>query len=180
VRREKGKDNSGGRLRFIAQADGWLDVGGRKVRCALGPGGVAPAAEKREGDGASPAGVWPIRLVLYRPDRGPAPRTALPAAAIEPDDGWCDDPDDPAYNRPVKLPYPASAEQMWREDHLYDLVVVLGHNDDPPAPGLGSAIFLHLASPDYAPTHGCIAVAREDLEALLVRAQPGDAVEIRG
>jgi L,D-peptidoglycan transpeptidase YkuD (ErfK/YbiS/YcfS/YnhG family) len=171
---------SGGRLIFVATADGWLDLGNARVRCALGPAGVVPAAEKREGDGASPAGVWPIRRVLYRPDRGAAPSTDLPLAAIAPEDGWCDAPDDPAYNRPVVLPYPASAERMWREDHLYDLVVVLGHNDDPPEPGRGSAIFLHLAKPDYAPTHGCIAVARADLERLLGRARPGDAVEIRG
>lgn len=166
-------------MNYVAVADGWLDFGGAKVRCALGPAGVVPAADKREGDGASPAGVWPIRRVLFRPDRGPPPATALPVAAIAEDDGWCDAPEDPAYNQPVKLPYPASAERMWRDDHLYDLVVVLGHNDDPPVAGLGSAIFLHLAKPDYAPTHGCVAVARADLEALLRAAQPGDAVEIR-
>ena len=52
-------------LIFVATADGMLDVGGRKVRCALGPAGVTPAAAKREGDGASPAGIWPIREVIY-------------------------------------------------------------------------------------------------------------------
>src|SRR3954447_2696630 len=151
-------------------------MGGARVRCALGPAGVVPAIDKREGDGASPAGIWPIRRVLYRPDQGPAPATALPVAAIAQDDGWCDAPGDPAYNRPVKLPYPASAERMWRDDRLYDLVVILGHNDDPPVAPLGSAIFLHLAKPDYAPTHGCVAAARADLEALLAQAKPGDAV----
>jgi L,D-peptidoglycan transpeptidase YkuD (ErfK/YbiS/YcfS/YnhG family) len=164
---------------YVATADGVLDLAGSKVRCALGPAGVVAASAKREGDGASPAGVWPIRRVLYRPDRGPAPQTALPVAAIAQDDGWCDAPQDGGYNRPVKLPYPASAERMWRDDGLYDLVVVLGHNDDPPVAGMGSAIFLHLARPDYAPTHGCIAVRREDLDALLRLAGPGDAVEIR-
>lgn len=164
---------------FTATSDGRLDLGGRTVRAALGPAGVVPAADKREGDGASPAGVWPIREALYRPDRGPAPLTALPVRPIAPDDGWCDAPDDPAYNRPVKLPYTASHERLWRDDAIYDLVVVLGHNDDPPIPGLGSAIFLHLARPDFSPTQGCVAVAREDLEALLRQAKPGDAVEIR-
>jgi L,D-peptidoglycan transpeptidase YkuD (ErfK/YbiS/YcfS/YnhG family) len=166
-------------LIFIATADGWLDLGDARVRCALGPAGVVAAADKREGDGASPAGIWPLRRVLWRPDRGPAPVTALPIAEIAPDDGWCDAPEDPAYNRPVKLPYPASAERMSREDHLYDLVVVLGHNDDPPVQGLGSAVFLHLAKPDFAPTQGCVAMARGDLEALLAQARPGDALEIR-
>jgi L,D-peptidoglycan transpeptidase YkuD (ErfK/YbiS/YcfS/YnhG family) len=125
------------------------------------------------------SGVWPIREVIYRPDRGPPPATEIRVRAMTEDDGWCDDPADPQYNRHVKLPYPASAERLWRDDHLYDIVVVLGHNDDPPTPGLGSAIFLHVAQPDYAPTHGCVAVAREDLEALLDRARPGDSVEIR-
>ncbi|MDB5450311.1 MAG: hypothetical protein JWQ52_1439 [Phenylobacterium sp.] len=166
-------------MNFTATADGLLDLGDRKVRCALGPTGVIPAAEKREGDGASPAGVWPIRRVLYRPDRRAAPQTELPVEPLSPDDGWCDAPDDPAYNRPVKLPYPASAEAMWRDDGIYDVVVVLGHNDDPPVAPMGSCIFLHLARPDFSPTQGCVAVAREDLEHLLAQARPGDTLEIR-
>jgi L,D-peptidoglycan transpeptidase YkuD (ErfK/YbiS/YcfS/YnhG family) len=152
---------------------------GHRVKAAFGKGGLKPAAQKTEGDGASPIGVWPLRRALYRPDKGALPKTALPLSAIQPDDGWCDSPLDPAYNQPVSLPHDASAEQMWRDDGLYDLVVVLGHNDDPVMPGAGSAIFLHLARPDYAPTEGCVAVARADLEALLAEAQPGDALEIR-
>lgn len=164
---------------FTAQADGWFALPGGKVRCALGRAGVTPGADKREGDLASPAGVWPVRRLLYRPDRGAPPPTALPIRAIAPDDGWCDAAGDPAYNRPVKLPYPATAERMWRDDGLYDLVVVLGHNDGPPVAGMGSCIFLHLARPGYAPTEGCVALARPDLEALLAIAKPGDAVEIK-
>ncbi|WP_293907571.1 L,D-transpeptidase family protein [Phenylobacterium sp.] len=166
-------------MRFTATADGVLDIGGRRVRCALGPAGVTPAAAKREGDGASPAGVWPIREVIYRPDRGPPPATEFRVRCMAEDDGWCDDPADPAYNRPVKLPHPASAEALWRDDGAYDIVVVLGHNDDPPVAGLGSAIFLHVAKPGYPPTQGCVAVARQDLEDLLSVAKPGDAVDIR-
>ena len=82
-------------------------------------------------------------------------------------DGWCDDPGDAAYNRAVTLPYRASAESMWRADGLYDLVVITGHNDDPVVPGRGSAIFIHLASPDYGPTEGCVALSRPDLLAIL-------------
>ncbi|RAK57297.1 L,D-transpeptidase family protein [Phenylobacterium deserti] len=167
-------------MNFTATADGLLDIGERKVRCALGPAGVVPADQKREGDGASPAGVWPIRRVLWRPDRSPPPQTAIPVEAISEHDGWCDAADDPNYNRPVTLPYSASAERLWRDDHVYDLIVVLGHNDDPPEAGMGSAIFLHVARENYTPTEGCVAVAREDLEELLRHAKPGDAVEIRG
>jgi L,D-peptidoglycan transpeptidase YkuD (ErfK/YbiS/YcfS/YnhG family) len=165
-------------VNFVAAADGWFNLGDRKARCALGKDGVLPAVDKREGDGASPAGVWPIRRVLYRPDKGPAPATALPVQPIAPDDGWCDAPDDRDYNRPIKLPHSASFERMWRDDGLYDLVVVLGHNDDPPAPQKGSCIFLHLARPDFAPTEGCVALTRADLEAFLALAKPGDTVEI--
>jgi len=168
---------------FTATADeghaGWLELGGRRAPCAFGRAGVRPAAEKREGDLASPAGIWPIRRVLYRPDRGPAPATALPIAALEPDDGWCDDADDSDYNRPIKLPHRASFERMWRDDEVYDVVVVLGYNDDAPRPHMGSCIFLHLARPGYTPTEGCVAVSREDMEILLAAARPGDALEIR-
>jgi L,D-peptidoglycan transpeptidase YkuD (ErfK/YbiS/YcfS/YnhG family) len=164
---------------FTASGDGGFDLAGRRLRCALGKAGVTPAADKREGDLASPAGVWPIRRVLYRPDKGGPPATALSASALAPDDGWCDAPDDPDYNRPVKLPHPGSFEKMWRDDDLYDLVVVLGHNDDPPKAAMGSCIFLHLARPGYLPTEGCVALARPDMEAFLAVAKPGDAVEIK-
>lgn len=163
---------------FKATADGILTLGECKVPCALGPAGVVPASEKREGDGASPAGVWPIREVLFRPDRGLPPSTALRIRALSPDDGWCDAPDDAAYNRAVRLPYPASAETLWRDDHIYDIIVILGHNDDPVVPGMGSAIFLHVCRPGYPPTQGCVAIERSDLEDLLRAAKPGDAVEI--
>ncbi len=164
-------------LRAVASSDGRCTFAGREVRCALGRSGVIAAERKREGDGASPLGVWPIQRVLYRADRGSAPVTALRVSAIAADDGWCDAPNDPAYNRPVRLPYPASCERMWRDDEVYDIVVILGHND-PPQAGFGSAIFLHCARPDFSPTEGCIALARADLEALLALAGPGAVLEI--
>ena len=117
-----------------------------------------------------------MRRILYRPDRETPPPTRLPLAALAPDDGWCDAPDDPLYNRPVKLPYAARAEAMWRSDALYDLVVVLGWNDAPVTPGLGSAIFLHVAGPGYAPTEGCVALARDDLLHVLGEADPASRV----
>jgi L,D-peptidoglycan transpeptidase YkuD (ErfK/YbiS/YcfS/YnhG family) len=153
---------------------------GQGATAAFGRGGLKPAADKREGDGASPIGLWPLRRVLYRPDKGPAPKTALSVEAIRHSDGWCDAPDDPAYNRPVALPYPASCERLWRDDDVYDLIVILGHNDAPVVPRMGSAIFMHLAREGYSPTEGCVALARGDIEALLAAAGPGDALEIRG
>jgi len=162
---------------FEVWPDGRMDIGGRVVPCALGRSGVLPAAEKREGDGFTPAGLWPIRRLLYRPDKG-APATNLLAEAISPSDGWCDAADERAYNRPVALPYPASAERMWRDDELYDLVVVLGHNDRPVVAGMGSAIFLHLRRPDGGPTEGCVALTRTDMLDFLAKAGPDDLVRI--
>jgi len=165
-----------------------LDWGAGARRAAIGPGGIA--VKGGEGDGVTPIGVWPVREIFYRADRIAKPDVTLPLRAIAPDDGWCDAPENENYNRLVKLPYPASAEHMWREDHLYDLVAVLGFNDDPVVAGKGSAIFLHLArsvggsrsdnskEPDYAPTHGCVALAFADLLAALEQLQPGDRVVI--
>jgi len=166
-------------MNFVAYGDGRFAAPGWETHCSLGRTGVRPAADKREGDGASPLGVWPIRRVLYRPDRVTGLQTSLRAAPLDPSDGWCDAPQDPAYNQPVRLPYSASAEMLWREDSVYDLIVILGHNDDPPVPGLGSAIFLHLARPDGAPTEGCVALSRTDLVRLLSEATPGATLEIR-
>lgn len=163
---------------YTAHADGRFDIDGRKVRCALGKGGVIDADHKREGDGCTPLGLWPMRRVLYRADRGPKPVTRLPLAAIARDDGWCDHPGDRNYNRPVRLPYPVSAERMWRDDELYDLVVVLGYNDAPVRSGRGSAIFLHCARPRFTSTAGCVAIAKSELRALLARLRPGDAVAV--
>jgi L,D-peptidoglycan transpeptidase YkuD (ErfK/YbiS/YcfS/YnhG family) len=164
---------------FTAFSDGGFDLAGRRTRCALGRGGVIAAPDKREGDGMSPLGLWPIRRVLYRPDRRAPPMTALSTQPLGPDDGWCDEPHDPHYNKPVTHPYPSSAERLWRDDSIYDIIAVLGHNDDPPAPGRGSAIFLHLARETYAPTQGCVALNQEDLTALLALARPGDGLAIK-
>ena len=136
-------------------------------------------ANKREGDGASPIGAWPVRRIYYRPDKGPAPETGLPVIALKPGDGWCDDPGEPCYNRLVPLPCPGSHERLWREDGLYDLIVELGYNDDPVIAGKGSAIFLHVARPGYLPTEGCVALAEPDLRWVLARLGGGSVIQIR-
>ena len=133
----------------------------------LGAGGIR--ADKREGDGATPAGLLRLRRVLYRADREPAPACAVPREALAPDDGWCDDPSHADYNTLVRLPHPARHERLWREDRVYDLLGVLGWNDDPVVPDRGSAIFLHLARPDGRPTEGCIALAPDALRLVLAR-----------
>lgn len=142
-----------------------LTFDGLRFRCALGRSGAR--ADKCEGDGATPLGRWPLRRLLHRPDRLPVPETRLPLRALTPDDAWCDDPAHSAYNRPVRLPFSARHERLWRDDSLYDLIVVLGYKDAPPRSGLGSAIFLHVARPDFAPTEGCVALLLPDLLRLL-------------
>lgn len=163
-------------MELIVSPQGWIEVNGRRIACRLGRTGVI--VDKQEGDGATPVGRWPLRAVLYRPDRVVRPDTALPVRALDPDDGWCDDPGHADYNRPTRLPHPASCEKMWRDDGLYDVVVILGHNDSPPVPGKGSAIFLHVADPEGKPTQGCVALPLPDLLAVLAACRPGDTLRV--
>ena len=153
------------RLQADVHPDGRLVMCGFVLRAALGRGGVR--AHKQEGDGATPAGLLPLRRVLYRADRTPVPACHVPVEPIAPDDGWCDDPGHQDYNRRISLPHQARHEALWRADGLYDVIGVLGWNDAPVKRGLGSAIFLHVASPGYAPTEGCVALALPDLRQVL-------------
>ncbi len=153
------------RRRPGAPTRGLLKAGTLIAPCALGRGGVV--VHKREGDGGSPLGQFALRRVWWRVDRAPFPRCAVPARRTRKGDGWCDAPAHPRYNRPVQLPFGASHETMWRDDHLYDMVVEIGWNDVPARRGRGSAIFLHLARPGYTPTEGCVAVSRVTMLRLL-------------
>ena len=145
--------------------DGFLRFGRHVIRASIGRSGVT--AHKQEGDGATPAGLLQLRRVLYRAHRVARPRAAVPTEPIAPADGWCDDPSHRDYNRAVTLPHAGRCEELWRGDALYDLAGVLGWNDNPVIRGAGSAIFLHVARPDFGPTEGCIALALPDLVAVL-------------
>jgi len=155
----------------IVQRDGTVRFQGRVFRAALGRGGIRQ--DKHEGDGATPSGDLPLRRVLYRADRVARPDCAVPIEPIAPDDGWCDDPSHPDYNRMIRLPHPARHEALWRDDGVYDVVGVLGWNDAPAVRDRGSAIFLHVARPDFAPTEGCVALALPDLRDLLAAGVTG-------
>lgn len=160
-----------------------LTLGDITIPCVIGKGGFRPAEEKCEGDGATPLGRWPLRGALIRPDRPAAGvRPGLPWRWIGSRDGWSDDPADAAYNRPVRLPHGFGHERLWREDQAYDAIVVLGHNDAPPVPGAGSAIFFHQWVPgdDGQPrsTEGCVAVSPEDMRTLLPLLTPRMTMEI--
>lgn len=122
--------------------------------------------------------MFPLRQVLYRPDRIRPFASNLPIVSLTPVDGWCDDPTDSSYNRLIKTPYVANHEILWRPDHVYDIVIVVGYNDSPPIPPRGSAIFIHLMNDDQTPTAGCIALSRGDLIDILSEITPSTQLVI--
>ncbi len=159
-----------------ASRQGILRYNEMAIPCALGFGGIA--AGKKEGDGVSPAGKWPLRRILYRADRIGEIVSELPAHALTPEQGWCDAPNNENYNCQVTMPYPASAEKLWRQDGLYDVIVVLGYNDAPVIHGKGSAIFLHIARSGYLPTQGCVAISLPHMKDLLRCCGPDTTMQI--
>ena len=152
----------------------WGDV---EFPCSWGKKGIT--SNKVEGDMATPVGEFPFRQVFYRPDRVQEFETTLPLAPLTPQDGWCDDLEDSLYNEHIKKPYAASHEDLWREDHLYDIILVVGHNDDPVIKGKGSAIFVHLRCPDGGGTAGCIALAQEHLLQVLQDCTPQSCLIVK-
>jgi L,D-peptidoglycan transpeptidase YkuD (ErfK/YbiS/YcfS/YnhG family) len=135
--------------------------------CTFGANGFTH--HKREGDGCTPVGEFKFRRAFYRADRI-TPVTLLPLSVITQRCGWCDDPTSPLYNTYIQKPFAASHEDLWLEKDLYNLLIVVGHNDEPPTPHMGSAIFIHLASPGFGPTKGCIGLRQEDLMHILSQA----------
>jgi L,D-peptidoglycan transpeptidase YkuD (ErfK/YbiS/YcfS/YnhG family) len=138
-----------------------------RLPCALGPAGIV--RRKREGDGGTPAGTFALLWGYYRPDRKRPSCGGVPMRALRKNQGWCEDPLSPCYNRPVRLPAPAVADHMWREDNLYDLTIVLDYNFTRRKNRAGSAIFFHHARPSLTPTAGCVAIRAADMRKLLPR-----------
>ncbi|MDQ8732627.1 L,D-transpeptidase family protein [Bradyrhizobium sp. LHD-71] len=160
-----------------APTRGILVLDGAPIPVALGRGGLK--ANKREGDGGTPTGTFrPVRL-WWRKDRHARPRTLLPVRAIGPGDGWCEDPADRRYNQPIRLAGDSSADRLMRADHLYDFIIEIDHNTQPRIAGRGSAVFLHLARPGFAPTAGCIAMTRGSMLRLLGRLTRGTRIIVR-
>ena len=153
---------------FHVTSAGRLTGAGLSFSCAIGRGGIAD--QKSEGDGVTPAGDWTMIECFYRPDKMGPPKTGLPVRPIGRNQGWCDDPSHPSYNQLVQRPFAASHEVMWRDDGLYDALVVLDYNIDPVIPNKGSARF------DY-PIDYDIAVMGHDRERgrldLIIRWAPG-------
>ena len=155
---------------------GWLTAGPLAIPVAIGRGGIK--ANKREGDGGTPRGTFTLRRLWWRADRMPRPRTGLPVRRIRPSDGWCEDPNDRRYNRPVDVPKNSTADRLWRTDALYDLIIEISHNTRPRVAGRGSAVFVHIARQKFAPTAGCIALQAVTLRRLIERLGPHTRIEI--
>ena len=155
---------------------GWLTAGGQTIPVALGRGGIK--ANKREGDGGTPQGTFRPRKLWWRVDRHPRPATFLPVRAIGPEDAWCEDPADRHYNQPVRLNSQQGGDRLRRDDHLYDFIIEIDHNTHPRIAGRGSAIFLHLARPNFSPTSGCVSMTRSAMLRLLKRLGPETRIVI--
>jgi L,D-peptidoglycan transpeptidase YkuD (ErfK/YbiS/YcfS/YnhG family) len=149
---------------------GWLIAGMLALPVALGRGGIK--ANKREGDGGTPRGNFRLRQLWWRADKHPRPNTSLPVQRISPNDGWCEDPADRRYNRPIKLPADADADRLARTDNLYDFIIEIDHNTRPRVAGRGSAVFIHAARQGFAPTAGCVALEINTLRKILARLGP--------
>ena len=148
---------------------GVLRAGPLTLPVALGCAGIR--ANKREGDGTTPRGTFRLKRLWWRADRHPRPMTLLPVRRITSHDGWCEDPSDRHYNRPVKL-LQAKADRLARTDPLYDFVIEIDHNTRPRVAGRGSAVFIHVARPAFAPTAGCVALSMNSLRRLLAQVGP--------
>jgi L,D-peptidoglycan transpeptidase YkuD (ErfK/YbiS/YcfS/YnhG family) len=155
---------------------GMLRLGQTAIPVALGRSGIK--ANKREGDGSTPRGRFGLVRLWWRADRLPKPHTALPVRRIGRDDAWCEDPADRRYNHAVKLSPASTADRLWRDDHLYDLVVELDHNTRPRVKNRGSAVFIHVARPEFLPTAGCVALKARDLKRLLAVLGRGSRIDI--
>ncbi|GLH77614.1 hypothetical protein SSBR45G_25220 [Bradyrhizobium sp. SSBR45G] len=157
---------------------GWLQVWGQVIPVALGRGGIL--ANKREGDGGTPRGTFRPRRLWWRADRHSRPRTLLPVRLIGPEDAWCEDPADRHYNQPIRLRGDRPGDRLARQDHLYDFIIEIDHNSRPRIAGRGSAVFLHLARPNFGPTAGCVAMTRPAMLRLLQRIGPRTRIVIQG
>jgi L,D-peptidoglycan transpeptidase YkuD (ErfK/YbiS/YcfS/YnhG family) len=151
-------------------SQGWLTAGAMALPVALGRGGVR--ANKREGDGGTPRGTFRLKRLWWRGERHIRPPTLLPSRRIKADDGWCEDPASRHYNQPVKVPPGSTADRLARADHLYDFIIELDQNTKPRIAGRGSAVFIHAARPQFAPTAGCVALDIQALRKLLGRLGP--------
>ena len=138
-----------------------LFVEGRQIQCAIGLNGLTEG--KKEGDLSTPIGIFHFDKIFYRADRLGNKKFILDSSKISKNDGWCDDQKSDLYNQHIQFPFQESAEHLYRDDDIYDIVCVLNYNTSPIIPGRGSAIFLHIAKPGFLGTEGCVAIEKKEL-----------------
>jgi L,D-peptidoglycan transpeptidase YkuD (ErfK/YbiS/YcfS/YnhG family) len=156
---------------------GILLAGPAAIPVVLGRAGIR--ANKREGDGATPRGLFLLLRLWWRADRFPKPRTLLPARRIGPDLAWCEDTADRRYNRPFRRSANEPGDRLRRDDHLYDFIIEIDHNTRPRVAGRGSAVFVHVARPNRGATAGCVALEHGTLRRLLARLGPKTRISIQ-
>ena len=144
--------------------------------CIFGRDGVTK--NKTEGDWCTPIGIFPVRKIYYRNDKIKKLDTQVETIPISKDDAWCDDKERNEYNTFIKLPFNGSYENLWRDDDLYNIIVVIGYNDEPIVKERGSAIFIHIANNEMQYTKGCLAIKKEDMISLLKNITLDTKIEI--
>jgi len=156
--------------------NGFLISKDEKYKCSIGYNGLSN--NKSEGDGSTPIGTFKINKILFRPDKINNHRFSLQSEIIEEEDGWCDDIRSDLYNQKIRFPFKYSAERLYRNDDLYDIVCIIDYNLSPIIKGKGSAIFLHVASEDYSPTQGCVAIKKEELLEITLNLEKNSSITI--
>lgn len=164
------------RARAGNSRQGWLTASSLTIPVALGRAGIR--ANKREGDGGTPRGIFHPKQLWWRADRHRRPKTFIPLRAIRPEDAWCEDAADRHYNRPIRLTRETGGDRLTREDHLYDFIIEIDHNTRPRIAHRGSAVFLHLARENFGPTAGCISMTQAAMLRLLRRLGPETRIVI--
>ena len=161
---------------IIVKKTGYLKYKNLKYRCALGKAGVKEKI--KEGDNITPKGIFKIIKIYYRPDKIKDIETPIKKIKIKKNMGWCDDPKSIHYNKQIELPSKFSHEKLYRNDNLYDLILVLNYNTNPIVKNKGSAIFLHIANDSYKKTKGCIALKKDDLIQLISKISEKTKIKI--
>jgi L,D-peptidoglycan transpeptidase YkuD (ErfK/YbiS/YcfS/YnhG family) len=161
---------------IIVKKSGYLQYKNLKFRCALGKAGIKK--KEKEGDNVTPKGIFKINSMYYRPDRIKNITTAVKKIKIKKNMGWCDDPDSHFYNQQISLPNKFGHEKLYRNDHLYDLILFINYNTNPIIKNKGSAIFIHIAKKNYKKTKGCIALKKKHLIELISKIKKNTQIEI--
>ena len=161
---------------IIVKKSGYLEFKKLKLRCSLGKAGIKKKI--KEGDNITPRGVFKIIKLYYRADKIGKIKTQIRKIKIKKKIGWCDDPRSVFYNKQIKLPNKFSHEKLYRNDNLYDFILVLNYNMNPIVKNKGSAIFIHVAKNNYQPTQGCIGLKKIDLLTILKKIKKNEKVKI--